>query len=60
METVIALSSFEHYGSRRRDEEFFVSAAEATKLIAAGLVEVKAHEQKAEKPKPKRARNTKK
>lgn len=40
METVIALSSFEHYGSRRRGDAFSVSAIEARELEAAGLVRI--------------------
>jgi len=41
MPTVIALRSFDHYGMRRRDEEFSVSEACANELVRAGLVRIK-------------------
>lgn len=41
MTTVIALSSFHHYGPRRRNEEFSVSDDHAKALERAGLVRIK-------------------
>lgn len=41
MPTVIALRSFDHYGMRRRDEEFSVSDDHAKALERAGLVRPK-------------------
>jgi hypothetical protein len=35
---VIAISSFDHYGSRRRGDEFEVSEQVALQLVRAGLV----------------------
>lgn len=40
MANVKALSSFEHGGPRKRNDQFNVSAAHAKALAAAGLVEI--------------------
>lgn len=41
MPTVIALRGFDHYGMRRRNEEFSVSDDHAKALERAGLVRIK-------------------
>lgn len=52
MKDVIALSSFDHDGMRRRGDVFQVSPQVAAELVRAGLAEIKTDE-KPEKPKPK-------